>query len=445
MTPMVVVTNVGKTFRRYHADRPASIQEAVAKGLRRMRTVERVWSLRDVSFTVAAGKAVGIIGANGSGKSTLLRLIGGVGRPDTGRIDVHGAIGALLDLGAGFHPELTGRENALLGGILNGLTRRQTLERLDSIVAFAEVEKAIDNPMRTYSSGMQMRLAFSVAVHTEPDILLIDEVLSVGDIAFQRKCMDRIAEFRARGCSILLVSHEGSVVQDLCDEAVWLSGGRLMAQGAAADVVRQYATHMGLGDSPPVEPPPPEEDSYPVASPPPVIVRTTSGEEVAVDEQRFGSVELQIGTVRLRDADGQAVTELASGRALQIEIAYLAIARLVAPIFYTRIERIDGLLCCDLNTEFSPLSLSTIDGAGTIRLHVERLDLNSGQYSFEVGCYAQGWAYCYDRRASVCELTIHGEGLTEAVLDVPHRWETSPMAMAKLPGATEAETGPPSA
>src|SRR5688572_20599940 len=284
---MVVVANVGKTFRRYHADRPGTIQEAVAKGLRRMRPVERSWALREVSFTVGAGKAVGIIGSNGSGKSTLLRLIGGVGRPDTGHIDVHGTIGALLDLGAGFHPDLTGRENALLAGILNGLTRRQVIERLDSIVAFAEIEKALDNPMRTYSSGMQMRLAFSVAVHTEPDILLIDEVLSVGDIAFQRKCMARIAEFRARGCSILLVSHEGSVVQDLCDEAVWLSGGRLMAQGGAADVVRQYAAHMGSGDSPPVEPSPQEEPSYPAASPPPEVVRTTSGDEVPLDPQRF--------------------------------------------------------------------------------------------------------------------------------------------------------------
>ena len=307
MTPMVVVTNVGKTFRRYHADRPGTIQEAVAKGLRRMRSVERTWGLRDVSFTVASGKAVGIIGANGSGKSTLLRLIGGVGRPDTGRIDVHGTIGALLDLGAGFHPELTGRENALLGAILNGLTRKQALQQLDSIVAFAEVERALDNPIRTYSSGMQMRLAFSVAVHTEPDILLIDEVLSVGDIAFQRKCMDRIAEFKTRGCSILLVSHEGSVVQDLCDEAVWLSGGRLMAQGGAADVVRQYAAHMGAVEPAPVEATPQEEEpSYRVASPPPVVVRTKRGDEVPVDEQRFGSTELEVGAVRLLDGEKRA-------------------------------------------------------------------------------------------------------------------------------------------
>jgi lipopolysaccharide transport system ATP-binding protein len=248
MDPVIVASGVGKQFRRVHPDRPATIQEAVAKGLaglRRLRTVESFWGLRDVSFTVAPGRTVGIVGANGSGKSTLLRLIGGVGRPDTGRIDVRGRVGALLDQAAGFHPDLSGRENAVLAGILNGLTRREVLARLDEIVGFAEVEEAIDSPVRTYSSGMQMRLAFSVAVHTEPDILLIDEVLAVGDAAFQRKCLDRIARFRASGCSILLVSHVGSTIENLCDEAIWLDHGRVMASGQAKDITRQYAEHTG--------------------------------------------------------------------------------------------------------------------------------------------------------------------------------------------------------
>ena len=244
MVDMVVVDRVGKTFRRYHPDRPGTIQEAVAKGLRRMRHVDRFWGLKDVSFTVGAGRTVGIVGANGSGKSTLLRLIGGVGRPDRGTIAVHGRIGALLDLGAGFHPDLTGRENAVLAGILNGLTRKQVLARLDAIVSFAEVEEALDNPIRTYSSGMMMRLAFSVAVHTEPEVLLIDEVLSVGDASFQRKCLDRIDQFKASGCSILLVSHGGNTIQELCDDAVWLDHGTLMAQGPSADVVHRYHEHL---------------------------------------------------------------------------------------------------------------------------------------------------------------------------------------------------------
>ena len=241
----VIVEHVGKSYRRYAPDRPGTIQEAVAKGLRRMRHVDRFWALHDVTFAVPGGTTLGIVGSNGSGKSTLLRLIGGVGQPDTGRIDVRGRLGALLELGAGFHPDLTGRENAILAGILNGLTRRQVLARLEEIVSFAEVEEALDNPIRTYSSGMQMRLAFAVAVHTEPEILLIDEVLSVGDLAFQRKCLERINRFKAAGCTILVVSHVNSAVEELCDEAIWLDHGRLVARGEAADVVRRYTSQLG--------------------------------------------------------------------------------------------------------------------------------------------------------------------------------------------------------
>ena len=244
MRPPVLLSNVGKMYRRYHADRPGTIQEAVARGLQRMRSVEKFWGLREVSFRVEAGQAVGIVGANGSGKSTLLRLIGGVGRPDAGQIDVTGRIGALLDLGAGFHPDLNGWENAVLSGIINGLTRREVFDRLDAIVGFAETVDAMDNPIRTFSSGMLLRLAFSVAVHTEPSVLLIDEVLSVGDVAFQKKCLDRIDQIKQSGCSILMVSHEVGTIEDFCDGAVWLDHGRLMAQGEVGPVMEKYGSFM---------------------------------------------------------------------------------------------------------------------------------------------------------------------------------------------------------
>jgi lipopolysaccharide transport system ATP-binding protein len=247
MDPIVVVSNLGKKYRRYHRDRPSTIQEAMAKGLlgwRKTKSVEEFWGLSDVSFTVEPGRTLGILGANGSGKSTLLRLIGGVGKPDTGRIEVNGRLGGLLDLTAGFHWDLTGRENAVLAGVLNGLSRREVLERLDTIIAFAEVEDAIDSPIRTYSSGMQVRLAFSVTVHSDPDILLVDEVLAVGDAGFRQKCLDRVAELKAGGCSMLLVSHVGKTVEDMCDDAIWLDAGRLMAKGPVEDVAEQYAAHM---------------------------------------------------------------------------------------------------------------------------------------------------------------------------------------------------------
>jgi lipopolysaccharide transport system ATP-binding protein len=236
----IVVHSVGKSFRRFHPRRPRTLQEAVLSGLRGLRPVDRFWALRDVSFSISPGKMVGIMGANGAGKSTLLRLIGGVSRPDEGQIHVSGRIGALLDLGAGFHPDLTGRENVYINGVISGLSRREVSRSFDSIVHFAELEDFIDSPLRVYSTGMQMRLAFAIAAQIEPDVLLIDEVLAVGDIAFQQKCIQRIVRFKSQGCTILLVSHEPALITDQCDEAIWLRGGKMVSYGKAAVVTEQY-------------------------------------------------------------------------------------------------------------------------------------------------------------------------------------------------------------
>ena len=240
MKDTVIVHGLGKQYRRYHQDRPWTLQEVFQRGFHRIRPVEYFWALRDVSFALVPGRMMGVIGGNGAGKSTLLRLIGGVGRPDEGALTVRGRIDALLDLGAGFHPDLTGRENVFISGVINGLTRREVSQQFDSIVAFAELEEFIDSPMRTYSTGMQMRLAFSVATHTYPKVLLIDEVLAVGDLAFQHKCLKRIAQFKADGCTIILVSHDTGLVAQMCDEALWLNPGRVMAHGPADEVVRRY-------------------------------------------------------------------------------------------------------------------------------------------------------------------------------------------------------------
>ena len=422
MTTPIVVTNVSKTFRRYDPGRPHGVHEALARGFGRLRSIERFWGLRDVSFQVGAGRTVGIIGANGSGKSTLLRVVGGVSQPDTGTVEVHGRIGALLDLGSGFHGDLTGRENVLVGGVLNGLTRRQVLERFDSILAFAEMGAFIDNPLRTYSSGMRMRLAFATAVHTDPEILLIDEVLSVGDVAFQRKCLARIDEFKAAGCSILLISHETSVIQELCDEVLWLSAGQVQAHGAVREVVRQYISHMSTSSGPADTETRRAPPSLPRGASPLSIVRTERGAEVVVDESRFGSVELEITGVRALTADGSPLRDLPSGRPLQIEIEYAAARRLVAPLFRVCIYRADGLLCYDVNSETSALSLSTIDGRGLAALRLDRLDLNTGFYLVDVGCYAQDWAYAYDYRPSVCSFAVLGDRDQGAVLATLHSW-----------------------
>ena len=236
----VVVKDLSKQYHLYHADRPWTLHETLVRGFRRLQPREQFWALRDVSFSVVPGRVVGVIGSNGSGKSTLLRLIAGVGRADAGYINVSQRIGGLLDLGTGFHPDLTGRENVFVNGVISGLTRREVKQRFDSIVAFAELESFIDNPIRTYSTGMQMRLGFAIAIHARPEMLLIDEILSVGDHSFQRKCLDRITQFKNEGCTILIVSHDTGQISEFCDEAIWLNAGHLAASGPAHAVVAQY-------------------------------------------------------------------------------------------------------------------------------------------------------------------------------------------------------------
>jgi len=239
MSGTIRVEGVSKRFRHWEPNQPMTLQELVLRGWRRRRR-DFFWALMDVSFKVAPGRMVGIMGFNGAGTSTLLRLVAGVGRPTNGQVHISGRLGAILELGVGFNPELTGRENIYISGVCSGLTRREVAKRFDSIVAFSELEAFLDYPLRTYSTGMHVRLAFAVASHIEPEVLLIDEVLAVGDLAFQKKCMDRMMSFKHDGCTGLLVTHAPQAVLTMCDDAIWLDRGRMVAYGPAQDVVNQY-------------------------------------------------------------------------------------------------------------------------------------------------------------------------------------------------------------
>ncbi len=205
---------------------------------------EVIWALRDVDLRVEAGSTLGIIGRNGSGKSTLLRVISRILKADTGTVSVNGTVAALIELGVGFHPELTGRENVMINGIILGLSKGEIKAKLDEIIDFSELSEYIDDPVRTYSDGMYMRLGFSVAVHVDPEILLVDEILAVGDVAFKRKCMGRMNDVRKRGTTIILVSHDLGTVRSWCDEAAWLHDGVLRMRGRTADVVDAYLNEM---------------------------------------------------------------------------------------------------------------------------------------------------------------------------------------------------------
>jgi len=409
MSAAITVQNVSKKFRTYHPQRPNTIAELVVKGPTLLRAADQFWALRDVSFQIGQGRMLGVIGKNGAGKSTLLRLIGGVGRPDNGRIQVNGRIGALLDLGAGFHPDLTGRENTFISGVISGLLRQEISERFDSIVAFAELEDFIDNPLRTYSTGMQMRLAFAIAAHIDPDVLLIDEVLAVGDLAFQRKCLDRIAQFRADGCTILLVSHDADQVQKLCDEVLWLRQGQIVAYGEPEIVVGQYVAEMAdqtRRRTPPVTP----------------TLRTSSGTTLQINKNRFGSLEMEITAVHLLDAQGMPVSEMVSGQALQVEIDYHAPAPIQMPIVGVTISREDGFVCYDTHTEAEGIKLGEREGEGRISLVVDRLDLVQGVYFVDVGIYEAKWSHAYDYHWHVYPLLVTSGVGDKGVLAPPSRW-----------------------
>ncbi|MGB3511115.1 MAG: ABC transporter ATP-binding protein [Microcoleaceae cyanobacterium] len=404
MVEAIIVENLGKRYSRYHAERPRTIMEAALSGLGKMRVVEHFWALRNINFTVSPGEMLGIIGKNGAGKSTLLQLIGGVGSPDEGRIRVNGRIGALLDLGAGFSPDLTGRENLFVCAIVAGLTRREAARRLGMIVEFAELEEFIDNPLRIYSTGMQMRLAFSIAVHTDPDVMLVDEFLSVGDLAFQAKCLDRIAQLKSQGCAIVLISHSAEQVQQLCDRVIWLRQGQIVAYGEPEVVAGQYVSEMRS-----------ETDKLTPDRPPEL---TTSGVELRVNENRFGSLEMEITDVRL-----QPTPKINGGDSLCIEIDYLSNQAVTSPIFSVSITNEAGEILLDNNTMAEGVALPTIQGRGQIKLDLKRLDLIGGKYFVNVGVYEQNWHYAYDYHWHVYPLLVNSNESNKGIIQPPLHWE----------------------
>ncbi len=410
MENLIKVVDLSKGFVRRHKLRPRTLKEAIIRRHYFHNKDTNFLALDQVSLEVHPGEIVGIIGRNGAGKSTLLRLIGGVGRPDEGHIYVNGKIGALLELGAGFHPELTGRENVFINGMIAGLTRKQIADRFADIVNFAELEDSIDNPLRTYSSGMQLRLAFAVSVHTSPDVLLIDEVLAVGDIAFQRKCLERIDMFKQGGCAILIVSHDTAQVRDLCDRVIWMRDGRAVATGDPQDVVNQYENAM-MAET---------EKRRQTRN---AGYQSQSNRELEHNVNRKGTMEMEISGVQLLDKNWEPVSEFKNGNALIVEIAYTPIKRVQSPIFSVTIRDERGEICLDTNT--ARLEMPAIEHNGVIRVHFDRLDLTAGIYFVDVGIYASDWDRIYDYHWKVYRLQVQDFEPHKGVLNPPHRWDFS--------------------
>jgi lipopolysaccharide transport system ATP-binding protein len=390
MQPAVVVENLGKRYGRRHHDRPRTFMEAALQGFRKMGTMAEFWALKEVSFKVMPGQMLGVIGHNGAGKSTLLQVLSGVVSPDEGAVRVVGRMGTLLDLGAGFHPDLTGRENVILSAIVGGLTRQEALKKFDEMVEFAEVEAFIDNPLRTYSSGMQMRLGFAVAIHTQPDVMFVDEFLSVGDLAFQTKCLGRIMELKKQGCAIVLISHNVDQVEELCDQVLWLNCGQVEAYGDPVLVANRYADKMEL-KAKPIEP-------------------------------RQFSQEVEILGVEILSQAGEAIQEIQNGEGVIIEVDYIAHQAFEQIHFCTNISDSDGQIYFNTSSSTVGLVIPAGLGKGRVRLVIDRLDLAGGDYFVNVGVYAADWSMTYDYQRHQHPLTIGWTPQEQSWLCPPRHW-----------------------
>lgn len=396
-TPLVELRNVSKRFK-FYGEGGRSLQQMFINWLRGGKgpsapnaDKEFFWPLKDVSLTLNRGDSLGIIGHNGSGKSTLLKLITGILEPTSGELLVNGRISSLLELGAGFHPDLTGRENIYLNGSMYGLSRAQMRERLGSIIDFAELHDFIDTPVKHYSSGMYVRLGFAVAIHSEPELLLIDEVLAVGDAAFQRKCLEAVLAFRRAGGTLLLVTHDLSSLQTICTRAMWIEGGVVQAEGAPLDVVSSYMKK--------------------------VVVREQETQADAIPESaagdRWGSERVQITDVHFLDGNEEPQTIFQTNDMLQIAIRYRCNEAVDPPVVGLAIHNEHGVHICGPNTQFAQLPLPASNDIHEVRYKVENLPLMPGGYDVTVAVVDGDTQETYDYHDRAYRFTIYAGGARE--------------------------------
>jgi ABC-2 type transport system ATP-binding protein len=393
----VSVENLWKNFRLYH-ERNRYIKAAVLRG-RRAR-YEEFWALKEVSFSVPHGTTFGIIGSNGSGKSTMLKCLAGILQPNKGSIQVNGRLSALLELGAGFHPELSGRENVYLNGAILGMSRRDIELRYDEIVEFAGLEKFIDTPVKNFSSGMTVRLGFAIAAHVDPEILLIDEVLSVGDQSFQRKSSEKIEEFRRDGRTIIVVSHGTSQLQQLCSDIAWLEKGELRAIGRSADVISEY-----MGDSYD-----PQESN-----------ETSMG-------RRWGSGKATITSVDILDESGTKSEMILSGSGLKLRIGLNAHAPIEDLVVFAKITALNGADLWSASTRSMGLAIPKVLGSRNVSLNIPHLPLLEGTYLVSVALRNHSETNEFDHWEHGHKFDVHQVNrFDEGLVSIDAKWSLNEM------------------
>lgn len=392
--------SVSKIFKS-HRTRPRSFQELVTSlGRRRAAAREEMfWVLRDVSFDIPPGQTIGLIGENGAGKSTALKLMARTIMPTSGTVTLNGKVSALLELGAGFHPDLSGRENIFLSGSLMGLQRAYLAARFDEIVAFSELEAFIDMPIKHYSSGMYMRLAFAVSAHIDPDILLVDEVLAVGDQAFQAKCLRRISHLQERGVTILIVSHDTGTIQRLCQRAIWLDEGRICGDGRPDDVIPDYVSRRGGG-----------RDGWQIS-------------ESVAGSRRWGSGEVRIERFELLDKAGQPTQMFITGELMTIRLWYHAQKRIQDPAFGFGIHTADGAFVTSPNCVEDGQAVS-VEGHGYVDYTYEALPLLEGTYDLTVAAYNRTVTLPYDHWHKAGRFMVRDKFMRkrDGLVLLPGRW-----------------------
>jgi len=425
MTPAIELVDVSKVYRRYSGRQFATLKSALLQRsiLRDLRPSEVFSALNDVSFTVRKGSTYGVIGRNGSGKSTALKLVAGITKPTSGTVRVSGRVSALIELGAGFHPEISGRENVFINGIMLGLSKRQIQDRFAQIVDFAELRDFIDAPVKTYSSGMYMRLGFAVAIHVDPDVLLVDEVLAVGDEGFTHKCLDKFAEFRRRGKTILLVTHSLSLVERFCDEALWLDSGAARAHGDPKRVVDAYLTAVER-----------TEEALMATTTAHAVEAATPTAEVQdmsrATEGRWGSREIEITDVALLARDGQPSFVFHSGEPMSVHLKIHAREPANDFVFGVGLFNVDGVCCYGTNTDREAMRPERLAGDAEATFAIESLDLVEGTYKLDVAVHKRdGYPYDYHRLLYTFRVKSRTEDV--GIYRPRHRWTFSPNVQFK--------------
>ncbi len=403
----VSVEGVSKSFRIYH-DRNQSLKAAILR--RKRASFEEFWALRDVSLEIPEGKTFGLMGHNGSGKSTLLKCIAKILQPNEGAITSHGRMAAMLEVGSGFHPELSGKENVYLNGSILGMSRAEIDSKFGTIVDFAGVGEFIDQPVKNYSSGMYVRLGFSVAIHVDPDILLVDEILAVGDMQFQEKCREKFAEFKDQGRTVIVVSHGLGEMRTFCDEAAWLDHGKLVEVGPAARIVDNYieAGHL----------------ARPVAS----------------GGTRHGSGEIQVERVEMLDSAGEDSRQFKTGDPVTVRLHYEASERIERPVFAASLHSLDGTHVWSHHTWDAEYIPTALNGTGSIDVVVPALPLQPGTFNINTSVVDESLTHSFDQwiKAIIFDVVQGTPRESGGVIVMNSRWQN-----LQPPGALDPATSAP--